>query len=85
MRTAPPALVLGPDLGVRVDPGASIERFAITRDIWHVSWAETALAAPGPAGRVALAITASLVALPAEALDTQALGALSSTPRKAAP
>lgn len=80
-----PALVLGPDLGVRFDPGTTVEGFAITRDTWHVSWAQTALAAPGPAGRVALAVTASSTELPVEALDTRALGALSSTPRPAAP
>ncbi len=80
-----PALVLGPDLGVRFDPGATIEGFAITRGTWHVSWAETALAAPAPAGRMALAITASPAVLPAEALDTRALGALSATPRPAGP
>ncbi len=79
-----PALVLRSDLGVRVDPGTRVEGFAITRHIWQVTWAEVALAAPGPAGRVALAITASHVALPAEALDTRALGPLSSTPRPAA-
>lgn len=80
-----PALVLGPDLGVRFDPGTTIEGFAITRDTWHVNWAETALAVPGPAGRVALAVTASSAALPVEALDTGALGALSSSQRPAAP
>ena len=80
-----PALVLDPELGVRFDPGTPLEGFAITRDTWHVSWAERALAAPRPAGRVALAITASPAALPAETLDTRALGALSSTPPPAAP
>jgi hypothetical protein len=80
-----PALVLGPDLDVRFDPGTTVEGFAITRDTWHASWAETALAAPGPAGRVALAVTGSSAVLPVDALDTRALGALSSTPPPAAP